>query len=308
MKVTVRFVDFWDNSKSTIDKFLIPLIENVYRAEVHVENHPKKKVDLEVFSVFPSKRNITRRALNRISNFTLETSLLMEGRNSSNSKKSIWFSGENKRAPIANQYDSYLGFEPEGLLPNLHYLPLWVLNFDNFGKGAAHGFTSTLVRQDQLLLPRKFVRSTESKFCCAFLGNPTSFRVGILKKLGEIESLGLFGSAYGNKVSDKFLASRDYKFSFAFENNLYPGYVTEKLLEGYLANTVPLYWGIDSSNYFNPKALINLHEFETFDEFLSLIRALNSDEDRYVETYEQPLMNQKFDIPGLVAKLRNDLL
>jgi len=308
MKVTVRFTDFWDNSGSTINKFLIPLIESVYQTEVHVEINSKKKVDLEVFSVFPENRSISRRVLNRISNYTFETSLLMEGRVATNSKKRMWFSGENKRPPIAHQYDTYLGYEPEGLLPNLHYLPLWVLNFDNFGKGAAHGFTSVLVSQDQLLLPRKFKKFSKDKFCCAFLGNPTSFRVGILKKLADIEPLGLFGSAFGNKVSDKFLVSSDYKFSFAFENNLFPGYVTEKLLEGYIANTVSLYWGIDHSHYFNPKALINLNDFKTLEEFISITRELNSDEDRYVEIYEQPLLNRKFDITGLVNKLRNDLL
>jgi hypothetical protein len=232
----------------------------------------------------------------------------MEGRIQSNSSKRIWFSGESKRAPLANQYDAYLGYEPEGLLPNLHYLPLWVLNFDNFGKGPAHGFTSIQTSQEQLLLPRKYSRATKANFCCAFLGNPTSFRLGILKKLGEIEPIGLFGSAFGNKVSDKLLVSSNYKFSFTFENNLYPGYVTEKLLEGYLSQNVPLYWGLDSLNYFNPKAFVNLSKFENFEEFMTEVKALNADEDLYAQTYEQPLLNRTFDIADLVKKLRDDLL
>jgi len=308
MSVTVRFSDFWETSRPTIDRFLIPLIESVYQAEILVENNSKKRVDLEVFSVFPPKRNLSKRALNRFSKFRLETSQQIEGRVLYNSRKTMWFTGENKRAPIGNQFDTYLGFEPEGLIPNLHYLPLWVLNFDHFGKGAAHGFTSVLATQDQLLLPRRFKKIRKGKFCCAFLGNPTSFRVGILKSLVDIEPVGLYGSAFGNKVSDKSLVSSDYRFSFAFENNLYPGYITEKLPEAYLANTVPLYWGIDSSRYFNKDAFINFSEFNSLEEFVNTVRELNSDEDRYVATYEQPLLNRKFDIDGLVTKLRNDLL
>jgi hypothetical protein len=308
MTVTVRFSDFWNDSDSTIDKFLVPLIENVYQAEVRLVNDSRVFVDLEVFSVFPPKSNFSRRALNRISKYSRETSRLMEGRIQSNSSKRIWFSGESKRAPLANQYDAYLGYEPEGLLPNLHYLPLWVLNFDNFGKGPAHGFTSIQTSQEQLLLPRKYSRATKANFCCAFLGNPTSFRLGILKKLGEIEPIGLFGSAFGNKVSDKLLVSSNYKFSFTFENNLYPGYVTEKLLEGYLSQNVPLYWGLDSLNYFNPKAFVNLSKFENFEEFMTEVKALNADEDLYAQTYEQPLLNRTFDIADLVKKLRDDLL
>jgi len=308
MRVTVRFSDFWVNSNSTIDRFLIPLIESVYQSEVQVEYESRKMVDLEVFSVFPSRKGFSRRVLNKVSKYTYETSRLMEGTIPANSKKSMWFSGENKRAPIANQYDTYLGFEPEGLLANSHYLPLWVLNFDNFGKGPAHGFTSNVIHQEDLLLARKFDKSIKNKFCCAFLGNPTSFRVGILKKLGEVETLGLFGSAFGNKVEDKLAVSNEYRFSFTFENNLYPGYVTEKLLEGYVSKTVPLYWGMDSQLFFNSKAFINLHDFTTLEKFLSAVKVLNTDEDLYAYTYEQPLLNQKYDISELVTKLRNDLL
>jgi len=308
MKVTVRFSDFWENSNSTIDKFLVPLIESVYQSEVQLERDSRKIVDLEVFSVFPSRRNFSRRILNKVSNYTHETTRLMEGTVPAKSKKSMWFSGENKRAPIANRYDTYLGFEPEGLLANSHYLPLWVLNFDNFGKGPAHGFTSTVIQQEELLLPRKFERSSKNKFCCAFLGNPTSFRVGVLKKLGDVETLGLFGGAFGNKVEDKLLVSKEYRFCFAFENNLYPGYVTEKLLEGYLSNTIPLYWGMDSHLFFNAKAFVNLYDFATLEGFLNAVKVLNSDEDLYAHAYEQPLLNRKYDIPGLVEKLRNDLL
>jgi hypothetical protein len=148
----------------------------------------------------------------------------------------------------------------------------------------------------------------KNKFCCAFMGNPTSFRVGILKKLGEVESLGLFGSAFGNKVDDKLAVSSEYKFSFTFENNLYPGYVTEKLLEGYLSKTVPLYWGMDSQRFFNSKAFINLNDFTTLEDFLIAVRVHNSDEDLYAYTYEQPLLKRKYDISELVTKLRNDLL
>jgi hypothetical protein len=308
MRVTVRFSDFWENSNSTIDRFLIPLIESVYQSEVQVEYESRKMVDLEVFSVFPSRKSFSRRVLNKVSKYTYETSRLMEGTILANSKKSMWFSGENKRAPIANRYDTYLGFEPEGLLPNSHYLPLWVLNFDNFGKGPAHGFTSTVIHQEDLLLARKFDKSMKNKFCCAFMGNPTSFRVGILKKLGEVETLGLFGSAFGNKVDDKLAVSSEYRFSFAFENDLYPGYVTEKLLEGYLSKTVPLYWGMDSQKFFNSKAFINLNDFTILEDFLSAVKVHNSDEDLYAYTYEQPLLNRKYDISELVTKLRNDLL
>ena len=308
MKVSIRFSNFWKNSDSTLFNFFVPLIETVYQSEVYVEKDSKKLVDLEVFSVFPQKKPITSRALNRISNFTRETSKLMEIGMDSNARRKLWFSGENKRTPIADQFDSYLGYDPEGLLTNSHYFPLWVLNLDNFGRGVAHGFTSAYTNQDALLLPRILERSSKTNFCCAFIGNPTSFRLGVLRELGKIEPLGLFGSAFGKQILDKNSVSNSYKFSFSFENNLFPGYVTEKLLEGYLGGNVPLYWGIDSSSYFNPRAFINLNDFYSLEDFVAAIREINSNEDRYIETYNQPLLLRKFDIDDLVNMLRKDLL
>lgn len=36
---------------------------------------------------------------------------------------------------------------------------------------------------------------------------------------------------------------RRYKFTIAFENQSYPGYVTEKIADALMAGTVPIYWG-----------------------------------------------------------------
>ena len=36
---------------------------------------------------------------------------------------------------------------------------------------------------------------------------------------------------------------KDYKFTIAFENQSYPGYTTEKILDAFRARTVPIYWG-----------------------------------------------------------------
>mmetsp|Transcript_11513 Transcript_11513/g.15927 ORF Transcript_11513/g.15927 Transcript_11513/m.15927 type:complete len:187 (+) Transcript_11513:102-662(+) len=48
-----------------------------------------------------------------------------------------------------------------------------------------------------------------------------------------------------------------YKFVIAMENNYVPGYITEKLPNAVLANTVPIYFGApDIYDYVNPKRFI----------------------------------------------------
>lgn len=50
---------------------------------------------------------------------------------------------------------------------------------------------------------------------------------------------------------------RDYRFSVAAENAALPGYVTEKIVNSYLAETVPIYWGApDFPAYFNAAAVV----------------------------------------------------
>ena len=308
MSISIRFSGFWKNSQQIENSFFKPLVEIVYDSSVVIEKDPTTMVDLEIFSVFPSKRKISSRFLNRFSKFTRETSLIMKGEVYSKSRKRIWYSGENKRAPLGNQFDVYLGYEPEEFSQQIHYLPLWVLGFDHFGKGIGHGFTSLVPNQDKLLTSRKYKPVKDKGFCCAFLGNPTSFRLGILRSLAKIENVGMYGNAFGNPVLDKLDIAEQYKFAFCFENNLYPGYVTEKLLEAYLVNCIPLYWGIDSSQYFNSHAFINLNEFDNIDKFIEKVAKVYQSEEEYVHIYEQPLLAKKFDMDLLITKLRNNLL
>eukprot|EP00756_Hemistasia_phaeocysticola_P015547 Hpha_TRINITY_DN15418_c0_g1::TRINITY_DN15418_c0_g1_i1::g.174992::m.174992 len=51
---------------------------------------------------------------------------------------------------------------------------------------------------------------------------------------------------------------RPYTFSVAFENADSPLWVTERIVNSFLAGTIPIYWGSQEvTRYFNPKAFIN---------------------------------------------------
>lgn len=50
---------------------------------------------------------------------------------------------------------------------------------------------------------------------------------------------------------------KPYRFSLAFENKLVPGYVTEKIVNAFLADSIPIYWGSKAVlDMFNPDAFI----------------------------------------------------
>ena len=56
-----------------------------------------------------------------------------------------------------------------------------------------------------------------------------------------------------------------------FENDIYPGYVTEKPIEAYIGDAIPLYYGLDVANYLNSKAIINLTNYNNLSEWKKYI-------------------------------------
>lgn len=326
----IRFSNFWQNSELQQKLFFIPLLERVFDTKITVTKNPEEKVDLELFSVFKPHLSFANRVLRKISRLKISPHLVLSktsgnswpqpewgwkqgqefGEVRKNAKRRIWFTGENKRPPLNEPFNSFLSFEIEGLAPGVHYLPIWVLLFDNFNLGPAIGFTSKLPSQENLLMPRVIDKTLfdSRKFCCSFIGNPFGFRIGILNELGKIDSIDTFGSAYGRTVKDKFTVASRYNFSFAFENALYPGYVTEKLLESYICENVPIYWGDDVACYFNPSSFINFYNYPNVESFVDQVIAVSSNFDSYEEIYTQPLLQRRYSIDSLVEELKSDLM
>lgn len=82
----------------------------------------------------------------------------------------------------------------------------------------------------------------------------------------------------GGKV--KFLSQ--YKFNIAFENESKLGYTTEKIVEAFLAGTVPIYWGNPRiAEEFNPDSFINAHNFTDDEQLVGHLLRLNQDDALY---------------------------
>lgn len=82
-----------------------------------------------------------------------------------------------------------------------------------------------------------------------------------------------------SKVS--FLSN--YKFNIAFENSQAPGYITEKLTDCYLANTVPIYWGSSGDVYPYPKeSMICANDYASFEDLVARIKEVDENDDLYL--------------------------
>jgi hypothetical protein len=146
----------------------------------------------------------------------------------------------------------------------------------------------------------KDLAKNRNKFAVSFINNPQPLRFTAINELKKISEVDIFGRSVGNYIVNKIDTAKNYWFNLCFENDLYPGYVTEKILEAWLSQSIPLYWGDDRGGVLNPDAYINLAQFEDLKEFTSHVAMIYKDKNRMIEMIEQPLFQKKFEVDNLL--------
>lgn len=75
----------------------------------------------------------------------------------------------------------------------------------------------------------------------------------------------------------------NYKFNIAFENADIDGYITEKLMDCFLAGTVPIYYGSSKNIEPFPKnAMIYANDYPNFESLVARIREIDENDDLYL--------------------------
>jgi len=77
-------------------------------------------------------------------------------------------------------------------------------------------------------------------------------RLKVLEEIKEKFKMELFGKGH-NFIPDKWDALYPYQFSLAMENSSQPDYWTEKIMDCYLACTMPIYYGCSNIEKYFPK-------------------------------------------------------
>lgn len=113
----------------------------------------------------------------------------------------------------------------------------------------------------------------------------------------KVDSAGIFLNnmpeySLGSTFSDKIKFQRNYKFSIACENYVYPGYITEKIAHAFVSGTIPIYFGDPSvTKYFNPNAFINCSGFSSLEEMVEFVKKIDNDDELYLAMINQPIFN-----------------
>jgi alpha(1,3/1,4) fucosyltransferase len=154
------------------------------------------------------------------------------------------------------------------------------------------GFEPT-VDVDALYRPRPLPSAANKDlFCCFVASHLEHHRMLAVERLAGVGRVDVFGLVAGNPYqASKFELLPRYRFNLCFENSIFPGYYTEKLLQAWVGGCIPLYYS-DSwfALDFNPRALINRIDFSTIDEFVRHVAAVNASHAAMTELYDQPLL------------------
>lgn len=248
----IYFADFW-KSFDMQDNYFWNLLSERYRLLLDPK-HP----DILIYSHL-GKRDIRKQTFHRYKCLR------------------IFYTGENLR-PDFNECDFALSFDFTDDPRNLR-LPLYVL-YDDYPQLLHRSFPDDL-------LARK------TKFCCFVVSNPDNpvrnefFR--LLSEYKHVDSGGRYLNNIGGPVSDKIEFMKPYKFVVSFENESYPGYVTEKVYEPKLVDSLPIYWGDPLiSKEFNSKSFINCHEFDSLEAVVERIKELDQNDKLYLQYARAP--------------------
>ena len=82
--------------------------------------------------------------------------------------------------------------------------------------------------------------------------------------------------SYRGYVNDKLEILRQYRFSICFENAIFPGFITEKIIDSIYAGCIPVYYGApDIADYIPENTFINFRKFENYPALDHYIRSMN---------------------------------
>jgi hypothetical protein len=159
---------------------------------------------------------------------------------------------------------------------------------------------------------------SKRKFCAFLAKNCMLERLELMRLLNRIDKVDALGSCGSDKATknspettklsvlgfetvDNFSyldravqAYQEYKFVICVENSRIVGYVTEKIVNAFLAGSIPIYIGApDIETHFNPKSFINCNRID-MSECVKLVRKVHENETLYNE------MRSHASLPGNV--------
>ena len=196
----------------------------------------------------------------------------------------IFHTGENRRP---ENYDCHYAMTFDHNYNNWHYrLPGWALVPFGYKKLPFDHIFNVHTNLEK-----------KTKFAVFIHRNPrNNIRNEFFLELSKYKKVDAAGPVFnnigfviGSDYDAKLDFIKDYKFVLSFENSPHPGYVTEKIMDGFYVNSIPIYWGSQTVDIdFNPKSFINCHDYENMGRVIDRIIEVDNNDDLYYNYVSQP--------------------
>ena len=274
---------FWDgfiDKKNPVDiYFFIDLFKKVFETDIEIGNFEESDILLETI-------------------FEPNTYLY-----SKKWKYSFLFSGESRLNNYYKDYTCVLYGEKNH--DNIINVPLFIPIL----------YCS---KQMDIINEKKNNQNIPKKNICAIIsnsrGNEINFFLDELEKKIHID----YGGSYKNNTqliksqynTEEFIDFvSQYKFVITMENSRGDTYITEKILHGFNAGNIPVYWGsLNISDYFNEERFINLNDISNTENVINKIVEIINNDDKYIEIVNKYVYNNnKLDrnVDSIVSDIKN---
>ena len=281
MKLFVHgfWTGFIDKTNPVNITFFLDLLKLVFNEEIELSNFENSDILLE--TIFDNKTFLFDKQW----------------------KYSFLFSGESRLKEYYKHYSCVLYGERSH--ENIINVPLFIPNIyccnlmDNFTK-------------------IKNITHIPTKNVCAIIsnssGNERNYFLNELEKKISIE----YGGDYKNNIpkfqhtynSEPFIKQvSEYKFIVSMENSRGETYITEKILQGFLAGIIPIYWGSSRiCDYFNNERFINVPDINLTSDIIKKIYDISIDNNAFLEIVNKPIFNNnklELDMNEIANNIKN---
>ena len=148
----------------------------------------------------------------------------------------------------------------------------------------------------------------KTDFCSFVVSNPhgNEARAQFMDELSKyktVHSGGRWRNNVGGPVADKMAFQKTHKFSIAFENACHPGYTTEKIVQSFAAQTIPIYWGDPRvAETFNTDAFINCNDYPNWESVIERVKEIDQNDALWQKMMEAPALKD----PQIVERMRQE--
>ncbi len=135
-----------------------------------------------------------------------------------------------------------------------------------------------------------------TKFCGAVISNAEGIRCWFIKELNNYKKVDMGGHYRNNvgKINNKIEFLSSYKFSIAMENSEGDGYLTEKIIDSFLAGTIPIYYGdYTVDEFINPKSFILVRDRHDILEKIEYIKKIDNDDELYLSILKEKIFTDE---------------